>query len=330
MTQTTKGRIRIYACGGAALNIAQTLEHFSKKEEVGIARVELAYVDTSRANLSDKHPDASIYLLPNKDGSGKIRRENAAEIIAHTPDVLQKFPPADLNIIISSGSGGTGSVFAPSLASELLARNLPVIVFMIGSAEARQEVNNTLDTIKSYENIAKNARKVPLVMSYFQNSAETPRSVVDQSVIEELNMLAVLFSRENKELDSQDLYNWLRFDRVTSYQPQLAALKTFVGTVPKDVPHVATVATLSLPGHDVVLDFIPDYKTSGYLPAGTISDRLKESMPAFFLVTTDAPGQVAHALNKSLDALNQAQRARVPGQQILSGSETATDNGLIV
>lgn len=100
-----KKTVRVYALGGAGLNLARELRAFPREEE-GFARLELAHVDTSRSNLTEDVPENEVYVLKDLDGLGKIRREGAEAISQAALDILQKFKPADFNILISSASGG--------------------------------------------------------------------------------------------------------------------------------------------------------------------------------------------------------------------------------
>jgi hypothetical protein len=56
MTQTNqatlaeKGNVRIYACGGAGINIGSMFEEFRGLNDKGTAVVQPSYLDTSRSN----------------------------------------------------------------------------------------------------------------------------------------------------------------------------------------------------------------------------------------------------------------------------------------
>ena len=123
-----KGRVRLYAAGGCGLNIGGQLAAHRDRNETAFANLDIVYVDTSKSNLRNGIDAANVYLIPDLDGSGKVRSENHAEIGQHIRQILHKFSPADLNIVLSSAAGGSGSVIAPLLASELLASDAPTIV----------------------------------------------------------------------------------------------------------------------------------------------------------------------------------------------------------
>lgn len=324
-----KGTIRLYAAGGAGINIAKTMEKFRGVGEPGMGILDPVYIDTSHSNAKGVNLEKS-YFFDDMDGSGKVRKENHEAIASRTREILLKFPPQDLNIILSSGSGGSGSVIGPSLVSELLERDLPVVVIMIGTTDTRLEIDNTVKTIKSYEAIAR-LRKTPVAMGYFQNSALTPRPKVDIAILQLISALMTVFSRENSELDSKDLHNFLHFDQVTTFPAQLASLIAVAGDFPPNLTtgSAISVATLSKEGTITSLPFVPDYQCSGFLPADT-HESVQTLSPIYLVTIADLPAQAMKELNASLTALDQAQRARVTGAKILSDSDRPTDGGLVL
>ena len=328
MTEKLKGKIRVYACGGAGINIAKSLENFRGVDEVGFAHLDSVYVDTSRSNLNDAI-EPHCYLLDGLDGSGKIRKENYQQISAHTRDILQKYAPLDLNIVISSGSGGSGSVIGPSIVSELLDRDLPTVVILIGATDTRLEIDNTLKTIKSYDAISK-LRDKPVVVAYHENSKETPRSTVDAVIVRLITGFMTVYSRENRELDSRDLFNFLRFERVTTFPTQLASVALHVSEFPADISEaVISVATLCVDGQDSGFDFTPDYQCVGFLPEGA-PKASRDITPINLVVTANLFASVVKKLNGRLDELTQQQRARVSAGPIVSDKDQATDSGLVL
>lgn len=330
MTTQQKGTVRLYACGGAGINIGKTLEKFRGVNEPGMAVLDQVYIDTSHSNAKGVNPTSS-YFFEDMDGSGKVRRENHEAIAARTREILLKFPPQDLNIILSSGSGGSGSVIGPSLVSELLERSLPVVVIMIGTTDTRLEIDNTVKTIKSYEAIAR-LRKTPVAMGYFQNSVLTPRPKVDVAILQLISALMTVFSRENSELDSKDLHNFLHFNDngVTTFPAQLASLIAVNGDFPPNLTtgSVISVATLSKEGEITSLPFVPDYQCAGFLPVDA-HERVQNSSPVYLITIADLPGLAMKELNASLTQLDQAQQARVTGVKILSDNDRPSATGVV-
>lgn len=105
--------ISVYAAGGAAINIVGPLLSLPQDErDPGFAKLNIALLDTSRSNLPDvPHVEDHFYHVEGRgedktDGSGKVRATNLKATQSAAPDILHRFAPGNLNIIISSGSGG--------------------------------------------------------------------------------------------------------------------------------------------------------------------------------------------------------------------------------
>lgn len=339
-----KGRVVVYACGGAAINIARQLNNVAINKAVS-ADFEIVMVDTSRSNLSSVPDNIDCYLVEGLDGSGKVRSENSGEITKHIKQILQDHKPGDANIILSSGAGGSGSVIAPLLTSRLLELKIPAIVLMVGSTSSKLEAENTLKTMKSYEAIAAK-HTAPVIMSYLQNSDNLPRAEVDRRMIYNITSLGILFSRRNRELDSKDLQNWLRYNSVTSYQAQLATLSIFwhdpsaeakskntIADSLAKVGNIISVATLAPDGVSTTLPKIPEYQTVGILsdePTVDVgTDPLKGKILNYVISDGMLP-QYVKGLNTFLAEVTSAAEARPPTTGILAHGDRANDDGLVL
>lgn len=100
-------KVRIYSCGGCAMNIVSELEAAKGEVVPGFASMETCYIDTSRSNLINKKIDDELtFILEGMDGSGKIRSTNYQEIAKNVKGILLKFKPTQFNIVVHSASGG--------------------------------------------------------------------------------------------------------------------------------------------------------------------------------------------------------------------------------
>lgn len=330
MSEMQKGKVKLYACGGGGINIGARFERHRGLSETGFAEIDTVYVDTSRSNLSRQIDQKSCYLMEGLDGSGKIRAENYEEISGRVRDILQQHKPGDVNIVLSTAAGGSGSVIAPSLVSELLDREIPVIVITIGNADTRLEAENTLKTLKSYEAVAK-LRKAPVVMAYVQNSEQMPRAKADAHVESIIMALAVVYSRENRELDSKDLFNWLRFDRVTTFGPQLSALTLLDGSSDiDDLGNIISVATVAAETESTKISVTPEYQCVGYIPANADTTVLGTT-PLHFVTSDGVFGDVAAGLQRMLAEMEESRSARLPKKSnLLSNTDKPTESGLVL
>lgn len=328
--KTSNRSIRIYACGGAGVNLGQLLEKNRLSTSESVANLEITYVDTSRSNMSGSTvDDEHVYLFDGLDGSGKIRRENHQEIAKRIRDIVQSHPARELNIVIQSLAGGTGSVIGPSIVSELLDKGQAVVVLAIGSADTKLDADNTLRSLKSYEAIV-DLRQKPVTMVYLQNTKANRREDVNQSLVGTVLSLAVLWSGNNREMDTKDLFNFLNFHVPTSFEPQLAHL-SLVG--PDETlavgGHVISVATLVRDGQDSALDPIPEVQFVGYVAADAPQPIL-ENVPLHFYITDGIFEDANKLLSKTLRDIEAQSEARVPRGKILSDTDKPTSTGLVI
>lgn len=329
--------IRIYAAGGGACNIVSELESTLVAGDVGFASTLPCYIDTSKSNLINKKIDeAHTYFFEGMDGSGKVRAANYEEITKNALAILQKFKPTMFNIVVHTASGGSGSVIAPVLVSELKSRGEQVIVITVGSTDTRIEIENTIKTLKSYESIA-GLRKSPVVMHYVQNTEQLSRQAVNKQVKIAISLLCGLFSGQNEELDTADLKNWMEYLKFSNGPAQLVSLN-FV-TDQKDLDTfgtVVSVATLAVPHMNTRLaNTVPAYQCVGYVPevwrmGATDGVQLIGDEPIHYTISTDFITKATTALNTTLKDVDAAYASRVARTSILDRDDHATDNGLVL
>lgn len=334
--QNQVGKVRVFCCGGAGINVGLELKAFDQSQKLpDVAEIHAVYVDTSRSNLARARHNVSAdqcYLIEGLDGSGKIRSENHEVIQQHARSIIQEHRPMDLNVVVSSGSGGSGSVLAPVLVRELLDRGLPTVVFVIGSTTTRLEIENTLKTLKSYDAIA-NMTKVPVVAVYLENSEATPHHEVDREIIFNILSLSILFSRQNRELDSRDLLNWVRHDKATSFGPRLSALTIYDGRYPdkdlKTLGNIISVATIVSSREQAILPVIPEYQCVGIVDQDFPED-FKNRAPYHFIISDGVIHPAADRLNRMLKELSEAQNARIMKNSLVDKNDVPTEGGLIL
>lgn len=321
-------RIAIYCAGGAGFNVGS---HFAKhrgQTERGFASIETYFLDTSRSNMHDHITKENLYLLDGTDGSGKVRASNYNSLVECSKEILHQFKPGDLNIVLHSTGGGTGSTLGPILVSELLSRGQMVVAIMIGSTASRIEVENTIKTLKSYESISAK-RGVPVVAAYRQNGPKASRSQVDAEIQTGIVALAAVFSGENRELDSADLRNFLNYHTVTTFAPKLTGLEFFSESIHLGKNQtVVSLATLiddtlnSDPGCPV------EYQAVGYVPENVKSGGVLP-LPLHGCVISGYYNGIVDSLNDSLKVFDENRRVFIE-KPIVTGNENAMDDGTIL
>lgn len=328
--------VTVYSCAGTGINIVSELESARKEPTPGFANLNACYIDTSKSNLMNKNlPEEAIYLFDGIDGSGKVRSTNYEEIAKNVKSILLKFKPSDFNVVVHSGSGGSGSVIGPVIASELKARGHQVVVIMVGSTDTRIEIENTIKTLKSYESISIK-RDLPIVMHYIENSRKLARNEVNKHAKRAISLLMGIFSGQNAELDTSDLKNWLEYTNISGTEPRLASLTFACDTSELDnAGTVISVATLASTDMDTRLDQTPAYQCVGYAPecwktGAKDSLQLIGDYPIHYCISDDFIVTSVNALTKALKDVDDVFNSRNARNSIVDRNDNATDSGVII
>lgn len=314
--------VTIYGCGGAGINIVGTLPMGSSP---AMAKADCYAIDTSKSNLRESKFSADhIYLFEGVDGSGKVRAENHSLIAKTTRQILQKFKPGTFNIVIASGGGGSGGVIAGSIINQLMEDGIPVVAIMIGSTNSQQEVDNTLKSLKTYDNLARQHNQ-PVVVHYLENSKDASRPHIDSGAYAAIHGLLTLFSGLNAELDTADLRNWVKHagaSEVFSLQfcPNPAAYAK-AGTV-------ISVATLARPDHNTALDPSPAYQTVGFVVDKEYGQQLTE--PLHFTLAGDFVDQTFKRLSGKRSENEKRLASKVARDRLSSDHDNVGDNGVVL
>lgn len=301
-----RATMMIYGCGGTGSNIVSLIR--PNDTHRSYCEVDTAFIDTSLANVQDnKIPADRFYHITRAstgevlDGSGRLRGANPEDIIAHVPAILNQFPPADVNIVVGSGGGGSGSVIAPAIADELLRQGKIVIPVTIGSSATRQDVNNTTDTLRSYF-LSSQSAEAPLPMIFVENSPKATRGEINNNVLAVISRLALLFSRAHKGLDSKDLEHFLQYTKTAKFL-QPAAAFIAIGRSKDDLMNQARVLTMGTGKETIVTlaslasdqdSFVCDIEAGVHFEGftGNTIDDINSDRPLFFAVMINVMEQV--------------------------------------
>ena len=320
-----KGTIKLYLCGGASCNIGKQI--YDIKAADGFANIESCFIDTSLSNLLDtnsKIQEKDTYILEGVDGSGKWRKENAEDIKNNIKAILHKFTPTDMNIVMFSLSGGSGSVLGPLLVKELMSKNQTVVCVVIGSEESKISVENTVKTLQSLDHISRNQVRKPIVVSLWHNSKQTPRHENDSAIKQTITALSILASRENHELDTADVANFINFDKVTTVKEGISLLYI---TSKEDeaikVEYPIALASLYSKHGSHFDNLTPEYACVGY----PIHEVLKDNDLHFVISQFDIKN-VFTKLSKRLEEFNESSSARIASTAL--GGELDRDIDLVL
>ena len=262
--------IRFYGLGGLGLNLVSQLARFEDKQNEGFADISICYADTSKSNLRGKeegidYREDQLYIFDGIDGSGKSRGQNLGVMSESHKDFLHKFKPADLNVVVHSASGGSGSVLSNLVVTELLKRGHLVISIIVGTTSSRIETENTKKTLLSYEKAAIGTKR-PVVAFYRENTKTAPRAKIDNEVVTFMILLCVLFSSQNRELDKADLENFINYHQVTDFPVRLSYLDFWSKDISLEKGQsLISVATICDDETTPELNTLVEYQAVGYL-----------------------------------------------------------------
>lgn len=324
-------KVRIYACGGTAINIVSVFESMGSDAATlkMYAEPEICYIDTSESNV--KVPcvaSEQLYLVDGCDGSGKDRAKNAARIKEILPEFLHQFKPDDFNIIVHSTSGGSGSVCGPLIYNELISRGKEVIVITVGTTDSKKELTNTVNTLKGYEHAA-SSQDHPVLMAYFENDVHGTMAQVDSEVISTIIKLLIVFSGNNHGLDSEDIKNFVNYERVTDFEPSLTLLKVFVKEVSCE-RNQAVVSLITLTNDTVPTTpgILVEYQATGKLPM-IADENISSKLPIHYAAVSGYFYDVITGMEKKLHQFNEV-RSAVVHKRVKVSSNEANDHGLIL
>lgn len=229
------GKVRLYACGGTGINIAKTLNDRDGEARDGIAALSRVFVDTSLTNVDSTVPEESIFIVGRdtaslgnhrSEGSGKNRHANESAIAESIDSIMSKYPPQDLNIVVFNAAGGTGSVAGPFIMNWLLEMGQNAVAMVIGNEVSAQAASNTFATMKTLERIS-DRNESPLTIIYLHQPRHVTRAQIDATAVGNIASLSILASRQNDELDLEDIHNLFNYTEVCDIAPQLTLLEIF-------------------------------------------------------------------------------------------------------
>lgn len=206
-------KTRMYFTGGTGIN--HGMQYSPNSEAV-------CFIDSSSANLKRlKISEDRLYLIPGTDGAGGDQSFMMPHARKHVPLMLEKFPPGEFNVVVTSGGGGTGSTITVCLVRELLKARANFIVVVVGNYDVTKRVRNTNNTLKNLEMIALQEEN-PVVVAYVSNAGG--EAAADEEVMYILSAIDALTDQDNDRLDTKDIENFVNYHRVVAVPPQLCTL----------------------------------------------------------------------------------------------------------
>lgn len=259
--------VRFWACGGTGIDLLRDYRETSPLNNTNLHATELdTYIDTSDANMHDLSRE-NVYRLDNIDGGGKDREKVKAAVIPVLPEILMEHKAGDLNVVMFSLSGGTGSAIGPLIMGHLLKGDHPTIGIVLADHTSSKSTANAISSLTDLESVAHQLNKA-VVLHYYKN--DPTKSVLDNDVKSKFVMstLSILGSGLNLKLDSADINNFIQFPNVTHHKAGLGQLHvtTDAADWTGELKYVATYAALLRDELTINPPMKMDYDTVGYLP----------------------------------------------------------------
>jgi len=228
-----KGNLKLIGCGGAGINIAVDVYPKLKGISNVASNVSISLLDTTEKTIQAhmNYIDNFTKIISDRatvtqlDGTGGERKDAAlaADIDKKVKEYVDtlKNNINDYYIVISSASGGSGSLISPLLTRAMLAKDFNVISVVIGDSSNLLSLNNTVNTISTLQIVAKQTKSALAVVYYNNtfNGVTTPKSEksVNNKVSSFLELVSIFVSGDIQNLDHQDMNNFLRPTKYKSF-----------------------------------------------------------------------------------------------------------------
>ena len=217
-----QNKLILHLCGGAGINIGDKVLSTVADLGEGFADLVFNYIDTSRSNIDKINPlgkfthiNAASFGKGVIDGSGSVRSANAQDIEVGVKNYLDenrytKNVTGEFHVVISSGSGGSGSTINPYIVNTLLSKNIPVMSVIIGDSSNGLSASNTIKTLMSLDNIVRRQNK-PLTMMYVNNhkfiskGAQKAEEESNKILFNMFSALSLFMASTNEALDYADI-----------------------------------------------------------------------------------------------------------------------------
>lgn len=317
--------IQFIACGGAGINAIRRYRENHPHNQEALAAESYVYVDTSIANLEGVAADEA-FLIEGADGSGSDRAKNAMAIKSAIPDLMMKYRPADVLVVVFSLAGGTGSAAGPMILEALLAAGHTAIGVCTSTHDSTRRTKNTVGTLTGLEQAVKRLNR-SIVIVHKENDRKLSLVENDLEVVYSLGCLSVLASGRNGSLDSADIRNLFNFDTVTHHNPMLAELRIFPSEEKLLEAHtrVLAIASLLKDEKSTPPDIKADYDTTAFQP---LNSGFSNSL--YFAVTSEGLKKRFEELRKMRDDVSLLEKTQAPIASISSGKEVVDkDTGLV-
>lgn len=260
--------ITIYACGGTGINMARA---FVRNEPTLKDAVTIVRLDSSNSNVMAGESLNKVVPDGAASGAGKIREtivNHAQQYISNARQETLK--PSDVNIVLFSMSGGTGSVVGPLLIRKLTNQGHQAVALTVSGYESQLDIENSIRTVQSLDKIC-DAGNIYLPLQVFDNYFK--RENVNVTLPHRLSLTIQILIQETREIDGKDRLNWLNGTKTSGATSGIKTMHVVVGNRDEDPNSGEVWFGTNNDIVDAVLDIGIDNETDTSQPSYVVAGR---------------------------------------------------------
>lgn len=211
--QNTSPSVTVFGCGGCGINLVRQSNGYID------IRAKYRFLDTSYSNIREGE---EIIKLKG-EGAGLNRKQVVASVNQQLPNLKDEdLILSDINIVVFSLSGGSGSVIGPLLIREIKRRGKLAIALTVASHESETHTKNTLNTLKGLEKDTQDFN-IYLPIMIFDN--EISKELVTRTFSYKLERLIDILTLPTVEIDKNDRLNWIDVPKTLGIKSGLRVLQ---------------------------------------------------------------------------------------------------------
>lgn len=227
----SSNKINLFALGGASLKM---LSYMDNVEDSTMPVLNTTYIDTSLSESQLIADNMTVKILDvgkNLAGSGAVKATHYPAIAKQVPIIVNATQETDINYVVMSVSGATGSTCAFTVIDSLLQQKKSVVVFATSTPTSLVRAKNTSKTLASLDNLAKKYNVVIPVYLFGEQGASYAAS--DKAASGAIVLTTAMLSTTIVGIDDMDRKNFLNPmnipDNATGMHPGLYEIRAFIG-----------------------------------------------------------------------------------------------------
>jgi len=324
----------VIACGGGGVNVMQWIAEQSAWADVA-GHVSVVGLDTNPLDVQFPFYEVTEPDGTAMNGGGGVRTKVAHAAQHHAATFLSQYPPQEVNVVIHTGGGASGSTIGPTLVSEILRQGKVAIAVVIDtSVNSVHAGESTAKVLAGYTQLA---TKHHLAVVEFVNRScfAADEVLVNHQIMTLLSQLYVLTSGQCRRLDATDIQTFFGWSEVVKIKPTMVTLSVHSTLSAEAVKGAVSAIVLtsadssSSEEMDAALSNVPHVK-HGRMPE-------QSGMPEQLVFALRPQGSPAQQLNAALTAKEDVTKAFSVQADTASQSLgtvlaplTTTDTGLIL